>query len=63
MDVQSVIWASMETNTGRGSQVQAGIQAACGSRVHGRRGRTVWEPDRDYGKIRVTGLSALSPWS
>lgn len=63
MDVQCVIWASLEANTGCGSQVQVEIQAACGSWVHGRLGRTVWEPDRDYGNIRVTGLSALNPWS
>ena len=63
MDVQSVIWASLEANTGRVSQVQVEIQAGCGSWVHGRLGWTVWEPDRDNGKIRVTGLSALNPWS
>lgn len=63
MDVQSVIWASLEANTGHGSQVKVEVQAACGSWVYGKLGRTVWVPDRDYGKIRVTGLSALDLWS
>lgn len=39
------------------------IQAAFGSWVCERIEGTVWQPDREYGKIRDSGLSALSPWS